>query len=73
MTTTSSPPLRWVKSSHSVENGGSCVEWTPAQASATGIASVRDSKSPSGPVLNIPAGAFTSFISGIKAGEFDTL
>ncbi|MFF2849552.1 DUF397 domain-containing protein [Streptomyces sp. NPDC058001] len=73
MTTTNSPPLRWVKSSYSVENGGSCVEWAPAHASATGIVPVRDSKDPRGPVLNLPADAFTSFVSGIKTGDFDTV
>lgn len=31
---------------------------------------VRDSKAPSGPVLTFPATAFSSFVAGIKAGEF---
>ncbi|MGW6743357.1 DUF397 domain-containing protein [Streptomyces sp. NPDC055025] len=65
--TTESP--RWFKSSYSA-NGGSCVEWAPAYASATGVVPVRDSKDPSGPVLNVPAGAFASFVAGVKAGEF---
>ncbi|WP_405985625.1 DUF397 domain-containing protein [Streptomyces sp. NBC_00872] len=66
MTTDSS---RWVKSSYS-DNGGSCVEWAPVYASATGVVPVRDSKDPSGPVLSVPAGAFASFVAGVKAGEF---
>ncbi|MFJ1895199.1 MULTISPECIES: DUF397 domain-containing protein [unclassified Streptomyces] len=60
--------LQWFKSSYS-NNGGTCVEWAPAQASATGIVPVRDSKDLRGPVLDIPARAFTSFVAGIKAGE----
>ncbi|MFE2601469.1 DUF397 domain-containing protein [Streptomyces sp. NPDC059396] len=69
MTTTTTTELRWVKSSYS-NNGGTCVEWAPAYASATGVVPVRDSKDPSGPVLDFPAGAFASFVAGVKAGEF---
>ncbi|QXE36069.1 DUF397 domain-containing protein [Streptomyces sp. GMY02] len=69
MTTTTTTELRWVKSSYS-NNGGTCVEWAPAYASATGVVPVRDSKDPSGPVLNLPADAFASFVAGVKAGEF---
>ncbi|MYZ41303.1 DUF397 domain-containing protein, partial [Streptomyces sp. SID4917] len=35
-----------------------------------GVVPVRDSKNPSGPVLDLPAGAFASFVDGVKAGEF---
>ncbi|MYY09195.1 DUF397 domain-containing protein, partial [Streptomyces sp. SID4919] len=49
-----------------------CVEWAPACVSATGTVPVRDSKSPSGLVLDIPAYAFASFVAGVKAGEFGT-
>ncbi|WP_241561824.1 MULTISPECIES: DUF397 domain-containing protein [unclassified Streptomyces] len=70
--TTKIPALNWVKSSYS-NNGGTCVEWAPAYASAAGIVPVRDSKNPSGPVLDIPATAFTSFVTGVKAGEFGSL
>ncbi|MFJ6566038.1 DUF397 domain-containing protein [Streptomyces sp. NPDC091292] len=65
-------PLNWIKSSYS-GSGGSCVEWAPTNAAATGIVPVRDSKNPTGPTLNVPADAFTSLVSGIKAGEFDTI
>ncbi|MFI6285789.1 DUF397 domain-containing protein [Streptomyces sp. NPDC051018] len=64
-------PLPWVKSSYS-NNGGNCVEWAPAHASTTGIVPVRDSKTPGGPILNLPAPAFTTFVAGIKTGEFGT-
>ncbi|MEV8389604.1 MULTISPECIES: DUF397 domain-containing protein [unclassified Streptomyces] len=70
--TTSLTSLSWVKSSYS-NNGGSCVEWSPAYASATDIVPVRDSKNPGGPVLNVSAGAFASFVAGIKAGTLDTV
>ncbi|MGC5397676.1 DUF397 domain-containing protein [Streptomyces sp. DT20] len=68
--TTESP--RWFKSSYS-NNGGSCVEWAPARASATGIVPVRDSKDLRGPVLGIPAYAFTAFVVGVKAGDFGSI
>ncbi|MGX2995385.1 DUF397 domain-containing protein [Streptomyces sp. JNUCC 64] len=62
----------WVKSSYS-GGGGACVEWAPAYASATGTVPVRDSKDPSGPVLNLPAHAFASFVTGVKTDGFSTL
>ncbi|MFF9083146.1 DUF397 domain-containing protein [Streptomyces rubiginosohelvolus] len=69
MTTESTTP-QWVKSSYS-DNGGTCVEWAPATASATGIVPVRDSKNPGGPALVLAADAFASFVAGVKAGGFD--
>ncbi|MFJ8395309.1 DUF397 domain-containing protein [Streptomyces sp. NPDC094144] len=66
------PSLQWVKSSYS-GNGGSCVEWAPSSASATGTVPLRDSKRPSGPVLTVPAHAFASFVSGVKTGGFGTV
>ncbi|MFJ6655031.1 DUF397 domain-containing protein [Streptomyces sp. NPDC091377] len=70
--TTTSDLLNWSKSSYS-GNGGQCVEWAPAYASATGFVPVRDSKTPSGPMLSLPADAFTAFVSGVKGGSFDTV
>ncbi|MFF2960450.1 DUF397 domain-containing protein [Streptomyces sp. NPDC057963] len=66
---TDSPSLLWVKSSYS-GNGGSCVEWAPAQASTTGIVPVRDSKNPGGPMLHASPTSFAAFVAGVKAGEF---
>ncbi|MFJ1649702.1 DUF397 domain-containing protein [Streptomyces sp. NPDC088258] len=60
----------WLKSSYS-GNGGSCVEWAPAHATATGTVPVRDSKVPQGPVLLVPAGAFASFVGAVRQGRFD--
>ncbi|MGW7227071.1 DUF397 domain-containing protein [Streptomyces cyaneofuscatus] len=66
--TTETTTQQWVKSSYS-GNGGSCVEWAPGTATATGIVPVRDSKNTTGPVLSFPAAAFSSFVAGVKSGE----
>ncbi|MET8348085.1 DUF397 domain-containing protein [Streptomyces microflavus] len=66
--TTETTTQQWVKSSYS-NNGGTCVEWAPRTASTTGIVPVRDSKNTTGPVLSIPAAAFSAFVSGVKSGE----
>ncbi|MEU8506349.1 DUF397 domain-containing protein [Streptomyces brevispora] len=68
--TTDSP--RWFKSSYS-NNGGACVEVAANVAASRGMVPVRDSKDLSGPVLTVPANAFTSFVAGVKAGEFGTV
>ncbi|MFF8702230.1 DUF397 domain-containing protein [Streptomyces albidoflavus] len=65
--TTDSP--RWFKSSYS-NNGGTCVEVATNLVAAHGTVPVRDSKAASGPVLSVPAAAFSSFVEGVKAGEF---
>ncbi|MGX2996529.1 DUF397 domain-containing protein [Streptomyces sp. JNUCC 64] len=64
---------QWTKSSYSAPNGGQCVEWAPAHASATGTVPVRDSKNPGGAVLHLPAHVFASFVTGVKADGFSTL
>ncbi|ANW20780.1 DUF397 domain-containing protein [Streptomyces clavuligerus] len=55
--------LRWVKSSYSTDNGGTCVEWAPGHASATGVVPVRDSKRADGPVLMVSAPAFVGLVA----------
>ncbi|MEE1743254.1 MULTISPECIES: DUF397 domain-containing protein [unclassified Streptomyces] len=60
---------RWVTSSYS-GSGGSCVEWAPSSALATGTVPVRDSKNPGGPVLHTSPASFAAFVAGVKAGEF---
>ncbi|MFJ1644786.1 DUF397 domain-containing protein [Streptomyces sp. NPDC088258] len=67
--TTETP--RWFTSSYS-DNGGACVEVATNLTSAHGTVPVRDSKDPNGPGLNIPAASFTTFIAGVKSGEFPT-
>ncbi|MFF5025920.1 DUF397 domain-containing protein [Streptomyces collinus] len=67
MTTTNSP--RWFKSSYS-DNGGACIEVATNLVASSGVVPVRDSKTPAGSVLDFPADAFSSFVAGVKAGEF---
>ncbi|MEO3977605.1 DUF397 domain-containing protein [Streptomyces sp. CAU 1734] len=55
-------PLNWIKSSHS-GSGGSCVEWAPGYASATGVVPVRDSKRPGGPALMVSPTAFAGLVA----------
>ena len=66
--TTESP--RWFKSSYS-ENGGQCVEVATNLVTSHGTVPLRDSKRPTGPVLGLPATAFSTFVAGLKAGGFD--
>ncbi|MFJ6459549.1 DUF397 domain-containing protein [Streptomyces sp. NPDC091387] len=65
--TTESP--RWFKSSYS-SNGGACVEIAANLAVSRGVVPVRDSKDLSGPTLGLRADAFSSFVAGVKAGDF---
>ncbi len=65
--TTESP--RWFKSSYS-DNGGACIEVAANLVASRGVVPVRDSKNPSGPVLNVAADAFASFVASVQAGEF---
>jgi len=65
--------VAWVRSTYSDGNGGQCIEWAPAEAAATGIVPVRDSKNPSGPTLAFPTDAFAAFINAVKAGELGTI
>ncbi|MGW2279947.1 DUF397 domain-containing protein [Streptomyces sp. NPDC001770] len=60
---------RWFKSSYS-NNGGQCVEVAANPAVEHNVVPVRDSKTPGGPVLGFTAESFTSFVAGVKAGEF---
>ncbi|QDY77374.1 DUF397 domain-containing protein [Streptomyces qinzhouensis] len=71
MTPTTESP-RWFTSSYS-DNGGQCVEVAANLAITQGVVPVRDSKNPSGPVLAVPAGAFSAFVAGVKAGDLGTI
>ncbi|WIY78134.1 DUF397 domain-containing protein [Streptomyces anulatus] len=68
--TTETP--RWFTSSYS-ENGGACVQVATNLAAPHGIVPVRDSKDVSGPVLTVPATAFSAFVAGVRAGDFGTV
>ncbi|MFD8058171.1 DUF397 domain-containing protein [Streptomyces cyaneofuscatus] len=67
--TTETP--RWFTSSYS-DNGGACVEVATNLAAPHGIVPVRDSKhdTTTGPILTVPATAFTTFVVGVRAGKF---
>ncbi|MGW1840358.1 DUF397 domain-containing protein [Streptomyces sp. NPDC002067] len=60
--TTDSLPLTWIKSSYSGGNGGTCIEWAPAYAAATGEVLVRDSKVPDGPRLTLSPGGWAGLV-----------
>ncbi|MFD6800248.1 DUF397 domain-containing protein [Streptomyces cyaneofuscatus] len=70
--TTETP--RWFTSSYS-NNGGACVEVATNLAAPHEIVPVRDSKNDTttGPVLTVPATAFTTFVAGVRAGEFGSV
>lgn len=59
--------LCWFKSRRSSGNGA-CVE--VAYVASGGLA-MRDSKDPSGPVLEFSAMVWREFVGAIRAGEFD--
>ncbi|MFI1830112.1 DUF397 domain-containing protein [Streptomyces sp. NPDC020412] len=61
-------PLQWTKSTYSGPDGGECIEWAPLYAAATNVVPIRDSKTPTGPVLHLPTTAFAAFITAIKGG-----
>ncbi|MFB6818320.1 DUF397 domain-containing protein [Streptomyces sp. NPDC056347] len=62
------PSPRWFKSSYS-NNGGDCVEVATNLAAPHGVIPVRDSKNPAGPTLHTTPTAFTTFVTGVKAGD----
>ncbi|MFF3783536.1 DUF397 domain-containing protein [Streptomyces sp. NPDC001933] len=55
---------RWRRSSHSNTSGGDCLEVADGHQD---LVPVRDSKRPEGPVLVIPASAWTPFVETVKA------
>ncbi|MFJ9454993.1 DUF397 domain-containing protein [Kitasatospora sp. NPDC101447] len=57
----------WQRSSYSAVN--ECVE---TRFVTSGGMAVRDSKDPEGPALPFPADAWSSFLAGVKSGEFPT-
>jgi hypothetical protein len=55
------------------DNGGQCVEVAVNLTGSRGVVPVRDSKDPAGPVLDFSAGAFASFLAGVRSGELDSV
>ncbi|MFD4629284.1 DUF397 domain-containing protein [Streptomyces sp. NPDC058284] len=68
--TTDNP--QWFTSSYS-NNGGQCIEVATNLVASRGMVPVRDSKNPTGPVLDFPADTFASFVMSVKSGEFGTI
>ncbi|MEU6364758.1 DUF397 domain-containing protein [Streptomyces sp. NPDC046931] len=63
-------PENWRKSSYSGGGeGNACVEI----ATAPTHISIRDSKTPAEGTLSFPAGAFTTFIEGLKSETYSTV
>jgi hypothetical protein len=60
--------LNWRKPTFSIANGD-CAE----VASAAGIVVVRDTKDPSGTILNYSSGSWLSFVTDIRRGSYDAL
>ncbi|MER7744148.1 DUF397 domain-containing protein [Streptomyces bacillaris] len=61
---------RWFTSSYS-SNGGDCVEVASNLVASQGIVPVRDSKVVDGPVVDVRTAAFSAFVAGVQAGQFD--
>jgi hypothetical protein len=59
--------LRWHKSSYSGNGGGDCVE---VASNRPGIVLVRDSKDREGPLLAFDGQEWSSFLRGVKDGQF---
>ncbi|WP_405618517.1 DUF397 domain-containing protein [Streptomyces sp. NBC_01511] len=55
----------WVKSTYSGQDGGNCVEWSPAFAEAHGVVPVRDSKLAGGPVLTVSPRGWRAFVAAL--------
>ncbi|MFE4516346.1 DUF397 domain-containing protein [Kitasatospora sp. NPDC056783] len=58
--------VTWHKSSYSTQ-AGNCIEVANGLPRAV---PVRDSKDPEGPALVFPADAWSSFVAGVRSGEF---
>ncbi|MFF8607860.1 DUF397 domain-containing protein [Streptomyces sp. NPDC015346] len=54
----------WRRSSYSNTSGGDCLEVADGHPD---LVPVRDSKRPHGPVLLLPAAAWTPFVDAVKA------
>ncbi|MER5933720.1 DUF397 domain-containing protein [Streptomyces sp. NPDC002054] len=65
MSTTS--PHQWTKSTYSNPDGGNCLEWDRAHAAAVGVAPVRDSKRPNGPIIYVSANAWAGLVGFVQA------
>jgi hypothetical protein len=58
----------WHKSTRSGGNGGDCVE---VAGNLAGIVAIRDTKDPGGAILVFTRAEWSSFLDGVRAGDFD--
>ncbi|NEA21294.1 DUF397 domain-containing protein [Actinomadura bangladeshensis] len=61
------PHTTWRKSSHTSQEGGTCVELAVLNT----LVGVRDSTDPEGPVLRFGRDGLTRLLERIKTGELD--
>ncbi|WP_342636983.1 DUF397 domain-containing protein [Streptomyces sp. SID7805] len=52
------------------QDGGNCVEWSPASVATAGAVPVRDSKHPDGPALRFGPGVWAAFVSAVRRDGF---
>ena len=62
MSRTDFSPARWRKSSHSSQEGDQCVELADVGA----VIGIRDSKNPSGPILELSRPAFAALLEAVR-------
>jgi hypothetical protein len=62
--------VAWHISTHSPDNGGSCVEAGPV-GDGSGRVAVRHSHHPDGAVIVYTREEWAAFLGGVKDGEFD--
>ncbi|GLW63990.1 hypothetical protein Arub01_22340 [Actinomadura rubrobrunea] len=67
MTDSVSSRVMWRTSSYSGDGGGQCVQ----VGKCGGMALVRDSKHPEGPVMALKAETWNAALDQIKRGEYD--
>lgn len=61
------PSTQWRKASRSSATGDNCVE----VAGSPDVVGVRDSKNPSGPVIELTPQQWRNLTAGIRRSEFD--
>ncbi|MGY4959006.1 DUF397 domain-containing protein [Streptomyces nigrescens] len=71
MTSASTLPVEWQKSSYST-NGGNCVEYSRGLV-VQGAVPVRDSKAPDGPALVFTTDAWACFVGAVQRGDLSSV